>query len=309
MSHTERVVDLLSSVGLTGPWQIEAPDKGVTGRTAIARRNSRHEPSTVVVKFTPAPPSHQRLHALGVGCEVVASGWFDDQPFHVQSFLDGTARSWGWMGEHLDRVIALVARYAADPELTDELRPGSSSDLARHRREIWDETLGWLGRADDPSLLTVELTRAATLVEAGVAADNDAALVPSHTDVNNTNVIELADPAAGVGGLAMVDWDGLCLSDPARDLGTMIWWYRPADSTGPGFDQAWDALGLPKAAWSAATRRAHWWAAVTSLRAALWNDQHGSDAGVIASFAEDFVAAAHGRGNPKQQGSTLPVLS
>lgn len=107
------------------------------------------------------------------------------------------------------------------------------------------------------------------------------------------------------GGLALVDWDDLCLSDPARDLGTTLWWYCPR----PDFDAAWRALGLDESQWPAATRRAYWWAGLTSLRAALWHDAHGGDQEVIASFVEDLVAAANGDPNPKQHGSTLPVLS
>lgn len=291
---------LLEGLGLPGPWRLEWPEKGVTGRTVYAQGP---QDRTVVVKFAPPPACHQRLAELGVACRVLAAGADGPQPFHVQSQLDGTARTWAWMGEHVDQVIALVVRFATDAELTRQLRlVYSTSTLASHRTEVWDETMAWLADAGDPSLLTADVTAALSML-AGALADghgDDPDLVPSHTDVNNTNVILLRD-----GGLALVDWDGVCLSDPARDLGTLLWWYCAR----PDFDAAWRALGLARGSWTALTRRAHWWAAVTSLRAALWNDLRGADPAVIASFVEDLVAAADGHPNPKQHGSTLPVLS
>lgn len=297
--------ELLEGLGLPGPWRLDWPEKGVTGRTVYAHGPDGHR---VVVKFAAAPPCHSRLSELGVASRVLATGHDGTQPFHVQSHLDGTARTWAWVGEHLDQVVALVARYATDAELTRQLRLlDQTSTLASHRAGVWDATMAHHADARDSSLLTAEVTDATARLAAALAddgdtdgKDGDADLVPSHTDVNNTNVILLRD-----GGLALVDWDGLCLSDPARDLGTLLWWY----SARPDFDAAWSALGLDHETWPGLTRRAHWWAAVTSLRAALWNDQRGADPAVIASFVEDLVAAADGRANPKQHGSTMPVLS
>ncbi|WP_203566644.1 phosphotransferase family protein [Aestuariimicrobium ganziense] len=284
---------VLTRAGLPGPWRFAWPDKGIHGRTVYADSAD----GRVVVKFAPAPPCHRRLADLGVACRMLAA----EEDVHVQSYLDGTARTWGWMGEHIADVVALVAHYATDADLTDQLRalePGAT--LAGHRTTVIDETLGWLAEASDPTLTDASCTSTAARLRTEAGTDNDTDLVPSHTAPNNTTVIQLRD-----GSLALVDWDGLCLSDPARDLGTMLWWYCAR----PDYDAAWRSLSLSHDQWPAATTRAHWWAAVTSLRAALWNDQHGGDAGVIASFVEDFHAAAAGRGNPKQHGSTMPVLS
>lgn len=97
-----------------------------------------------------------------------------------------------------------------------------------------------------------------------------------------------------------MDWDGITLSDPLRDIGLILWWFVPPERWEAMFRRFW----LPDAASAAAAiDRIFWWAAVTSLRVALWIDRH-APAAAIHSFLEDFHEAAARRPNPKRKVST-----
>ncbi len=97
-----------------------------------------------------------------------------------------------------------------------------------------------------------------------------------------------------------MDWDGITLSDPLRDIGLILWWFVPPERWEAMFRRFW----LPDAASAAAIDRIFWWAAVTSLRVALWIDRHAPAAAAIHSFLEDFHEAAARRPNPKRKVST-----
>lgn len=117
-----------------------------------------------------------------------------------------------------------------------------------------------------------------------------APLVPSHTDPNNTNVLVAPER------IYLVDWDGITLSDPLRDIGLILWWYVPEAR----WPEAFSRMGIPATDLDATTARVYWWSAVTSLCVALWIDRHASNDDAIRSFLADFTAAANDLPNPKR---------
>lgn len=90
-------------------------------------------------------------------------------------------------------------------------------------------------------------------------------------------------------------WAGITLADPLRDVGLILCWFVPPERWKAMLRWFW----LPDAASAAAIDRVFWWAAVSSLRVALWIDRHAPDDDAIHSFLEDFHEAAARRSNPK----------
>ncbi|MBA2247814.1 MAG: phosphotransferase [Chloroflexia bacterium] len=114
--------------------------------------------------------------------------------------------------------------------------------------------------------------------------------MPSHTDPNNSNVLVAPDR------VYLIDWDGVMLSDPLRDIALILWWYVPPERGEAILQRCW----LPDAASAATIDRVFWWAAVSSLRVALWIDRQARGDDAIRSFLADFIAAAHGLPNPRR---------
>src|SRR6185312_2687144 len=87
----------------------------------------------------------------------------------------------------------------------------------------------------------------------------------------------------------LVDWDGILLSDPMRDVGLLLWWYI-SQRRWPDFFQSY-GTSLDEAS----VDRIFWWAARTSFAVALWLAEHHYES---TAFLQDFLAALARKSNP-----------
>ncbi len=244
----------------------------------------------VFVKLAVSPrlfPALRRLGEIEVAPRLLVAGSHDGQTFIVLERIEGTYPKKLWFGSHLPELARFVKAYQSDKELTELLKvdhsPGKQQisrrieHLARrlegatHARFESDEVLGAMD----------------TFIEQG-ACLYEPFPVPTHADPNYKNILLTS------GRLYMVDWDGLALADPMRDISLLLWWYVPKRDWTSFFEvyspDAVDADGL--------AARLYWWVACRSLSVALWFDERG-DEGKVQMFLTDFLAAVSRGDNPQ----------
>lgn len=180
-----------------------------------------------------------------------------------------------------------------DRTLTDLL--GSSlpvSALEEHLAAVVTRLTDRTRRASAPIFRSPEIGTALERLRATRHRVDGAPLVPVHTDPSPANILVTPDRTY------LVDWDGITLCDPMRDIGLLLWWFLPPQAWPLTLRRFW----LPDAASAPVIDRVYWWSAVNSLRVALWIDRHAPDEGAVASFLEDFFAAEGRLPNPKHIG-------
>lgn len=180
-----------------------------------------------------------------------------------------------------------------DRTLTDLL--GSSlpvSALEEHLAAVVTQLTDRTRRASAPIFRSPEIGTALERLRATRHRVDGAPLVPVHTDPSPANILVTPDRTY------LVDWDGITLCDPMRDIGLLLWWFLPPQAWPLTLRRFW----LPDAASAPVIDRVYWWSAVNSLRVALWIDRHAPDEGAVASFLEDFFAAEGRLPNPKHIG-------
>lgn len=280
------ITHTLHGAGLGDGWDVTATAHGSTGRTFVARRDN----AAVFVKLGPVHPAFERLADLGVTPPILACG-DDGEGFTIFRYVEGVVPDRIWMGEHADLMVDILNVVQQDEVLTDVLASDAPvPTLGEHLAAVVARLTERVKRASAPVFqspgIEVTLERLRT---APHPVDN-VPLVPTHTDPSPPNVLVTPERTY------LVDWDGIRLSDPLRDIGLLLWWFVPHERWTATLRRAW----LPDAASAAAVDRVYWWSALNSLRVALWIDRHGSNNAAVRSFLEDFTAAAHHLPNPKR---------
>lgn len=264
----------------SGLWRIERSPEGRRKASFVASNSVE----TVFLALGVDAGPLERLAYLGVAPSLIAHGVFDTEPFVVQRFIDGVHPDRAWLSKHVDQVGHLVRRYHADDHLTRMLDHEQASGAPYFRRETTRlmSRLQHVSWVRSPSL---RLSAALQQFLADAATLEPDGLVPVHDEPNTSNMLVSQD------SLVFVDWDGVRLGDPFRDLGPLMWWYLP--------EEQWtEILQLQDMELTGERpRKVYWFAARASLEVALWHMEHGSpdDHG----FLDDFVAASLQMSNPR----------
>ncbi|HEV2067617.1 MAG TPA: phosphotransferase, partial [Thermomicrobiales bacterium] len=196
-----------------------------------------------------------------------------------------------WIGVHANALVDLFSVVQQDRTLTALLASAPPvTTIDEHLEAVVTRLIARVEHASAPSFRSPGIGAALARLHMSRHPLNEVPLVPAHTDPSPSNVLVAS------GRIYLVDWDGITLSDPMRDIGLLLWWCAPPERWAALLERFW----LPDANSAASIDRIYWWSAVNSLRAALWIDRHTSDEGAIASFLEDFREAEARRPNPKR---------
>lgn len=287
MPGVDNIQHLLNCAGFDGQWTIAPASEGSSGRTFVARQDD----GALFLKLDDANPCGPRLAALGITPPLLARGTHCGSPFSVYAQIAADHPPPAWFADHLPQVIDLIVTCQRDRELAHALDADAPSLPAHLARQVTSLEAAIDG-AVSPLVRTPDVRSALHRLAVSVHRGRiDAApLVPSHTDPNNSNVLVAPER------VYLIDWDGIALSDPLRDIGLILWWYVPEAR----WPEAFARMGIPATDLDATIARVHWWSAVTSLRVALWIDRHAPNDDAIRSFLTDFTAAANDLPNPKR---------
>lgn len=277
-------------LGFGGDWDVAPAAHGSTGRAFVARQGGE----SLFIKLGPPHPALERLSALGVTPPILAHLALherDGRDLTVYQHIDANAADRAWIGAHADVLVDLFNVVQQDSALTGLL--GSVSPVTtidEHLEAVVTRLIARVERASAPVFGSSGIGAALARLHTVRPPVSEVPLVPAHTDPSPSNVL------VAFGRIYLVDWDGIILSDPMRDIGLLLWWCVPTERWGALLRRFW----LPDADSAACIDRVYWWSAVNSLRVALWIDRHTSDEGAIASFLEDFLAAEARCPNPKR---------
>jgi hypothetical protein len=275
---------VLSEAPLQRPWSISRARGGSSGRSFAAAADGRR----VFLKFDVAVEPLRRLAELAVVPPIVHAGEHRGRSFVVQPFIGSRHPRPRWFADHLPEVARLIESYQRDAILRNLLCPTVTQTHEEHVSGVLDDLERRAARSARRRMTDRQL--GALIDQLGRTARDlrSAALVPTHGDPNSKNFI-LADRRY------LVDWDDLCISDPLRDVGQLLWWYvRP---------NRWPELFrlLGEEDGTAVRDRLFWWVAAESLDVALLLAERGHHARAD-EFFDDCVAAIERRGNPHAGG-------
>lgn len=258
-------------------WTVRRPEQGWSRTSFIAEHKARR----VFVKFEAPTVVLRRLAAIGVAPAILADGEFQGVPYVVQEYVEGSHPDHGWFADHREDVVRLLRAVHQDVPLRMLLLP-ALDQRARALRDI-EVAHHWVEASfpDHPGLHAAH----EWLVDKNPKVQEQD-LVPTHGDVSRKNFI--ITPSR----VLLVDWDGVALANPLRDLGRLTWWYIPP-SQWPGFLERYGISLTPEVA-----VRIYWWAAFVSfdVAAGLLKRGYRDDAVV---YLGDFIAAASEQPNPR----------
>ena len=286
LDSADRIRHMLRNAGFGGEWNVVPSAHGSTGRAFVARRGDE----TLFVKLGSVHPALDRLSELGVTPPILARSDHDGTEFTVSRYIQGMMADRAWISRHVDALVDLFNVIQRDRPLRALL--GSASPVAtldEHLATVVTRLIAQVEHASAPVFHSPDIEAALERLRFTRSRDGEVPLVPVHTDPNPANVLVTPERTY------LVDWDGIRLSDPMRDIGLLLWWFVPVEEWPPTLRRFW----LPRAASATAIDRVFWWSAVTSLRAALWIDRHAPDEGAITSFLGDFREAEARHPNPK----------
>lgn len=275
----EKIRSILKTHFHHNNWTINKPEDGQQKECYIAQNSGLK----VFLKFDVPVAPLLRLGEIEVAPRVLASGIFDDKPYVLQEYINGTYPDRLWFAHNLPLLATFIKRYHDDEELTTLLAEGLNTNYHSHiAAEIGNLEAQFQALHVD-ELHTPTITEAFEMLKAQAQKLQPVKLVPVHADPNTKNILLTGDI------VHMVDWDEITLSDSMRDAGQLLWWYVARRQ----WNEFFATYGLQSN--EALNERIYWWAARTSFAIALWHVKHSYD---CTSFLEDFVAAIHGENNP-----------
>lgn len=260
-------------------WEIARSEDGLQNAGYIAQNAS----VKVFVKFTDNVAVLQRLGEIEVAPRTLASGFEQGKAYIVQEHITGKYPDRQWFATHLSVLASCIQRYHNDQSLTALLSQPTATSYHEHIELDLAQLTTQFASLKIEALHTPEITAAFEEFKNQAKGLQPAQLVPVHIDPNTHNMLLLDDT------LFLVDWDGILLSDPMRDVGLLLWWYV-SPQRWPDFFQIY---GIPMN--EALVEKIFWWTARTSFAVALWLAQHQYD---YTDFLEDFLAALARKGNP-----------
>ncbi|HET8839968.1 MAG TPA: phosphotransferase [Ktedonobacteraceae bacterium] len=237
----------------------------------------------VFVKFTDTVAALQRLGEISVAPRVLASGTDQGRTYVVQEYVTGTYPDRQWFSTHLPLLASCIQLYHSDPPLTALLSKPIATGYQEHVALDLAHLDAQFSSLATEGLHTLEITTAFEELKRQAQRLQPVGLVPVHIDPNTRNLL-LTDER-----LLLVDWDGILLSDPMRDVGLLLWWYVSQHHWPDFFHSYGSAMD------DASVERIFWWAARTSFAVVLWRAEHCRE---WTSFLQDFLAALAKKSNP-----------
>jgi len=237
----------------------------------------------VFVKFTDAVAALRRLGEIAVAPGVLASGIDQGRTYVVQEYVTGKYPAWQWFATHLPILASCIRRYHGDQPLTDLLSQPTVTKYHEHVALDLAQLEAQFSSLSTEVLHTPEITTAFEELKNQARKLQSARLMPVHIDPNTHNMLLTEER------FLLVDWDGILLSDPMRDVGLLLWWYV-APHHWPDFFQSYGS-SLD----DASVEKIFWWAARTSFAVALWHAAHQHE---CSAFLQDFLAALAKKSNP-----------
>jgi thiamine kinase-like enzyme len=201
----------------------------------------------------------------------------------IQEYITGNYPDWQWFATHLPILALCVQRYHSDQPLNELLSHSTTTRYHEHIAQDLAQLEAQFSLLKAEALYTPDITTAFKELKGQVRRHQPVGIVPVHIDPNTHNML-LTDEK-----VLLVDWDGIQLSDPMRDVGLLLWWYVPQHRW-PDFFQSYGS-SLDEAS----IERIFWWAARTSFAVALWHAEHGHE---CSHFLHDFLAALAKKDNP-----------
>ncbi len=260
-------------------WDITRSKDGMQSAGYCAQNGDRK----VFVKFTDSVAALQRLGEIAVAPRVLASGMDQGRAYVVQEYITGHYPDWRWFAAHLPALASCIRLYQSDQPLTKLLSKNTATIYQEHIALDLAQLEALFFSLNADELHTPEITAAFVELKIQARRLQPVSLVPVHIDPNTHNML-LTDSR-----LLLVDWDGIQLSDPMRDVGLVLWWYVEPRHW-PAFFQSYGASMD-----NASVERIYWWTARTSFAVALWHMEHQRE---CASFLQDFLAALAKKSNP-----------
>jgi thiamine kinase-like enzyme len=262
-------------------WTIERPNSG--NNDAVVATHGEHR---VFLKFDVDGTPLDRLAALRITPALLASSSACGRTYIIQEYVAGSYPDRAWFSRHLPDLAQFIRHYQTDATLIRLLAsPESRSYNDRIAQQIVRLERG-MDAARTPLLRTRQVSNAFRQLAQQAGQLQPTPLVPTHADPNNKNFLLVRDH------FYLLDWDDICLSDPLRDIGLLLWWYVPRER----WPEFFIASGL--AMDCTLLHKAYWWSAWTSLSVALWFDTHTQDEMGVAAFLTDCYAALTYEDNP-----------
>lgn len=271
------VEQILSSHFPSIHWNIEKASGGASKESYIARSSDQR----LFVKFAPLTPALSRLAELGISPSVIASGT-GERPYIIQEFVEGEHPNIEWFGSHLSELATIINKYQQDQDLK-KILGGDSADYDDHVNNELRQLEKDFEELRSASIFTDEVDNLFQMFRVQTEHLQVTPLVPTHADPNHTNFFFTKD------GIKIVDWDDVLLSDPARDVGPILWWHVSKEKW-PEFFTAYEKV--------LEDERLYWWVAKCSLSVAFWYLRK-NDIVKAKEFLEDFKAAVMKETNPK----------
>lgn len=237
----------------------------------------------VFVKFTDMVAALQRLGEIAVAPRVLASGMDQGRTYVIQEYIRGQYPDWQWIATHLPLLASCIQHYHSDQPLIDVLSRSTTTEYHEHIVLDLAQLEAQFSSLNTRELHTPEITAAFRELKRQAQRLQPIRLVPVHIDPNTRNML-LTEEA-----LLLVDWDGILLSDPMRDIGLLLWWYVSRHRWPDFFQSYGSSLD------DAVVERIFWWAARTSFAVALWRAEHQRE---CTAFLQDFLAALAKKSNP-----------
>jgi hypothetical protein len=261
-------------------WLVRRPEHAGAGESYVATSGDRE----LFLKLDVDAAVVQRVAELGIAPAVVANGSYQGRPYVVQEYLHGTHPDRKWISLHLPRLAALIQKYHRDPVLATLLAKGPSLGYAEHISTGLGDMAALIAQLPE-SPHKAELSHLLAELSEQARSFDPVGLVPAHADPNYHNFLLVGER------VYLLDWEGVTLSDPLRDVGPLLWWYAPQQKW-PEFFAAYSTEMDEQI-----ERKVYWWAARQSCWVALWFAGRGL-LEQAAPFMLDFEAALRGRANP-----------
>lgn len=279
MQRMEQIRRILQHHFGDSAWEIARSENGLQNAGYIAQNAS----VKVFVKFTDNVAVLQRLGEIKVAPRILVSGFEQGKAYIVQEYIEGQYPDRPWFATHLSVLASCIQRYHNDQPLTALLAQPAATGYHEHIELDLAQLTAQFDSLNTEALHTPEIIAAFEEFKSQARRLQPVQLVPVHIDPNTYNMLLLDDT------LFLVDWDGILLSDPMRDMGLLLWWYVSPQHW-PDFFQIY---GITMN--EALVEKIFWWAARTSFSVALWSAEHHYN---YSDFLEDFLAALARKGNP-----------
>jgi thiamine kinase-like enzyme len=229
-AHKQEVLTFLQRNFSTRDWHFTLPG-GSGMETYFVRENGQR----YFVKVGAPIERYLQMADAGLTPPILASGELDSGlTVIVQPWIASQRPSRQDFRDRLESVAEIVQKMHNLPQLKETLQSPPShlhKDVGLraliHLRHTWRRY-----EAQVPHLAGFVENSLGVLAQQ-VNLFSTEGLVASHNDICNANWLFASD-----GKVYLVDFDLMCLDDPALDLGALLWWYYPPEIRGRFLDIA-----------------------------------------------------------------------